>query len=248
MEIEEKKLVLNSASPVRSSPSLNNNSLTRKAITQLLLIPLAVTVAGFGGTLLILWLVPELRMHAMETLSWLLLGLSALILFLFGAVLRHNRVPLADIGFVRPTWRLLHVLWQVPVMLISIIAVQFMFASIIGISAPGKRGIDIVFEVSVFGAASAIIATSLLVPIWEEITFRGVIYGAVQRRFGMGFAVISSGLLFAVAHGVPILLPYFVTLGISLSLIYAFHKNLWAPIIAHASLNTLVAVVALTSI
>lgn len=52
--------------------------------------------------------------------------------------------------------------------------------------------------------------------------------------------MVFSSLLFALAHIVPVLTPYFFTFGIACVWLYEFHKTLWASVILHVSINTLV--------
>jgi len=44
-------------------------------------------------------------------------------------------------------------------------------------------------------------ATVVLAPVFEEIIFRGLLYGSLRARFGVAPSIIVSALLFAVAHG-----------------------------------------------
>lgn len=63
--------------------------------------------------------------------------------------------------------------------------------------------------------------------------------GSIAARFGRLASVITSSLVFAAAHGVPILLPYMVVLGVTLALLREFYRNLWAPLAMHCILNTI---------
>ena len=44
-------------------------------------------------------------------------------------------------------------------------------------------------------------ATVVLAPVFEEIIFRGLLYGSLRARFGVAPSIIVSALVFAVAHG-----------------------------------------------
>jgi len=44
-------------------------------------------------------------------------------------------------------------------------------------------------------------ATVVLAPVFEEIIFRGLLYGSLRARFGVAPSIIVSALIFAVAHG-----------------------------------------------
>lgn len=74
----------------------------------------------------------------------------------------------------------------------------------------------------------------------EEAAFRGIVFGGFKRRCTATVSVVVSSAVFAVAHGVPILMPYLAALGVALAVLYEWHRTLWAPIIAHAMLNGVV--------
>jgi len=44
-------------------------------------------------------------------------------------------------------------------------------------------------------------ATVVLAPVFEEIIFRGLLYGSLRARFGVAPSIIVSALIFAIAHG-----------------------------------------------
>lgn len=80
-----------------------------------------------------------------------------------------------------------------------------------------------------------------VVPLGEEVYFRGVIYGGLRARWGPRWATAGSALLFAavhqqVIHALPILL-----LGVVLAVAYGRTGSLLPPIVIHA-VNNVVAV------
>ena len=46
-----------------------------------------------------------------------------------------------------------------------------------------------------------LVASVVLAPVFEEIIFRGVLYGSLRARFGVWPAVVMSAAIFALAHG-----------------------------------------------
>ena len=79
-------------------------------------------------------------------------------------------------------------------------------------------------------------------PIVEEVIYRGVLYSALQRTFGMSFAVVLVTFLFALVH-VPQYWPSYSTiflltlLSLTLTLIRARTGNLLPSIIFHFIFN-----------
>jgi uncharacterized protein len=86
--------------------------------------------------------------------------------------------------------------------------------------------------------------TMMLLPaaLWEELAFRGYLFSALEQGGGRVFAVVSTSLLFGVAHAQnpganvqPIIL---VTLaGVFLSLVVLATQSLYAAWLAHFSFN-----------
>lgn len=81
------------------------------------------------------------------------------------------------------------------------------------------------------------IATGIIAPIAEELTFRGVLLGWLDQRFGRVIAIIGSSLFFGSVHGVPMLIPALSVAGIAFALLAYRSRSLWPPIILHATFN-----------
>lgn len=81
-----------------------------------------------------------------------------------------------------------------------------------------------------------------VVPVAEEIFFRGFLYGAL-RRWGVSLAAALSALLFAAVHSQIVhFLPIFL-LGIIMALLYERTGSLIPPVVVHA-VNNVVATLA----
>jgi membrane protease YdiL (CAAX protease family) len=144
---------------------------------------------------------------------------------------------------------MLHLLWQIPVIFILILLVQALVFTVTGDMPEDGGGVDAVLgEVGLGLGIVAFLGVAVLTPIWEEIVFRGVIYGGLKPRLGLLAAALISASAFAIAHGVPILLPYMFTVGLAFVFLREFHRTLWAPIALHMSINTLAFVVAVTTL
>lgn len=81
-------------------------------------------------------------------------------------------------------------------------------------------------------------------PIVEEVVYRGVLYSAFQRTFGVAFAVFSVTALFALVH-VPQYYPSYSTiflltmLSLTLTLIRVYSGNLLPCIVMHFIFNAI---------
>ncbi len=78
----------------------------------------------------------------------------------------------------------------------------------------------------------------VVAPIAEETLYRGLIFAGLAQRMPMAAAAAISAFLFAISHGVGVLLPIFV-LGLGLAYVYARTRTIWAPMLTHALINTI---------
>ena len=74
-------------------------------------------------------------------------------------------------------------------------------------------------------------------PIAEEIFYRGLVLGALAKRFGTGWGVVGSSLLFGAAHFQPLQFPALVVAGAVFALLYVRTGRLGAAIIGHMAFN-----------
>jgi len=83
---------------------------------------------------------------------------------------------------------------------------------------------------------SCIIA-GLIVPVTEELLFRGFLQPALRRWVSPAMSVVLSAAFFAAAHmDLYNLLPLFI-LGLALGYVYARSRSIIAPIVLHAAFN-----------
>lgn len=183
----------------------------------------------------------------------LLLVTAAAILALYVHLFRRNGLGPADLGFRRPTPRLFHLLWQIPVTVIVCGSLQGIFLlalTSVGVDTTSAGTTDDpladIVDLSGFLVVLSLLVIAVLTPVWEEILFRGAFLDGLTGRFRPGVAVVLSAALFAAVHLVFLTFVYLFTLGIALALLRRFHRNLWAPILLHAANNALVVLLAFT--
>lgn len=99
---------------------------------------------------------------------------------------------------------------------------------------------------SAHGASYFILTVVVVVgaPVVEELFFRGLVLRSLQRRFGDGWAVAGSAVVFGLAHFEPLQLPALVALGVILGMLAVSTKRLGPSIFTHAGFN-LVTMIAL---
>ena len=83
--------------------------------------------------------------------------------------------------------------------------------------------------------AALLAAGAVVAPAYEELLFRGVLYGALRRRWGITPAVFLTTALFAAAHLGRTPVPWTQALGgVVFCLVYERSGSLWAPYAVHA--------------
>lgn len=87
-----------------------------------------------------------------------------------------------------------------------------------------------------FGFLLSLIATAVVPPLVEEFACRGIILGSL-RRFGDGFAVLVSAILFGLMHGNFDQMPFAFMVGLALGFIVVKTDSLWIAVAVHAANN-----------
>jgi len=92
------------------------------------------------------------------------------------------------------------------------------------------------------GLIGMTLAAGIIVPIVEEITFRGVLYRWLRERIGFWPGLVISSVLFGLLHGVLFLAPVLSILGALFAWLYERSDSLWPAILAHGLFNTVMVV------
>lgn len=74
-------------------------------------------------------------------------------------------------------------------------------------------------------------------PIAEEIFYRGLVLGALAKRFGTTWGVVGSSVLFGAAHFQPLQFPALTVAGVVFALLYVRTGRLGAAIVGHMAFN-----------
>ncbi len=90
------------------------------------------------------------------------------------------------------------------------------------------------------GAVAALwLLLAVVVPLCEELVFRGVVQPLIAQRWGAAAGVVLGGLIFAAAHLLPTLIPGLFVSGLMLGLLRVLSGSIWPGVIYHAMQNTL---------
>ncbi len=107
----------------------------------------------------------------------------------------------------------------------------------------GQFGYESVEQVSQedhtwLGFALEFFSTAILVPVMEEFAFRGVLCSAL-RKYGAGFAIVASALVFSLVHLDFSNVIFAFVAGLVFGYLYLRTGNLWITIAIHALNNGL---------
>lgn len=78
---------------------------------------------------------------------------------------------------------------------------------------------------------------SILVPISEEMAFRGVVFGSLRKGFGPWVSVAISAVFFGIMHGVSMHIGYALVCGFIIAGCYHLTNSIIAPMILHMVFN-----------
>lgn len=87
--------------------------------------------------------------------------------------------------------------------------------------------------------ALTLLVAGLAVPFGEELFFRGVLYTWL-RRWGPAVAMVGSASIFGLNHGLNVVLPATVVLGLLLAFAYERSGSIWPAVVGHVLYNLLV--------
>ena len=204
---------------------------------------LLVLVFGIGSPFLIGLLVARLPHSVWAVLLLLALQSVLLLTAIHFVVVRRRGVGWAALGF-RPAARRWYVA-AVGFALLVIPAAGLLNLAIQELTGEPLRNPQLRLLApdgfSSTGLIGVLITTGLVVPIAEEATFRGLLYGWLRRRWSVPAAALGSALAFSIVHGIPLLIPAIALLGIVLALVYEKSGSLWPSIVLHGMFNATMA-------
>jgi uncharacterized protein len=89
----------------------------------------------------------------------------------------------------------------------------------------------------------AILVSSIIGPILEEIVFRKILFGSLYKRFNFFISALISSVIFALAHMDPHHVLIYAAMGFTFAFLYIKTKHILVPIFAHVAMNTLVVLI-----
>lgn len=203
------------------------------------------------GTLAVALAVQRALLPAAER-AYLDTGLRGVILSIFPTIVtacavllraRQRGLTLADLGLVRPrNWRPVVFAWLVAVFAGPLTAWSAGTLGVVGSSAAAPSLSAKQLNLATLGIGGLVLLMfelAVLVPLIEELIFRGVVHRSLRVRWALLPSAAASAAVFALAHFSFVeVLPLFIV-GFVLAWSYEHSGSLWGSIIPHSGLNAL---------
>jgi uncharacterized protein len=157
-----------------------------------------------------------------------------------------RRSGLRDLGF--RYYSIARTIWYTFLSLILIFLVSFIYVIILqkvfGIDAPGSKIDELVRSGNVSGNI-LIVVTAVIAPLCEEVYFRGFLYPAFRKSFGVVIGIFLSSIVFAAAH--LDLFSFFpiMVIGWILAFMYEKTKSIFTVIFLHSIYNLILILILL---
>lgn len=208
-------------------------------------VPVLLPLAAFFAWNVVVWSTVLALVLAGYPLAALLPGALLFGWFLRGYVLRAGRAGEARRRAelrLRPLGRaaLRATLAAVPVLIALSWAVGEVWTRLVPVPPDTLRPFETLTRtpegrlvVTLFAVAAA--------PLLEELVFRGLVQGRLERRWGPAPAIALTSVVFALFHALPWVLPIHIVLGLAFGWAVYATRSVWAGVVLHAANNSLAA-------
>jgi Flp pilus assembly protein TadD/membrane protease YdiL (CAAX protease family) len=142
------------------------------------------------------------------------------------------------------TWKIAAISFAVLVLLWSIsTAFSHVYVQVMHKPPPVQHSVPLIQKALQTNPMIAWLAIPAVIPVMEEIFFRGLFYGAFEKRWGIKGAILGSGFMFACVH--LQLIGFFYLFCVGLILAWARWRcgSLGLPIVIHGLNNAVVLLV-----
>ena len=182
---------------------------------------------------------PASNLIGMATVLLMMLQAAIVLGLISGLVLRRYGLQWADLGLLWPKqpWILRAVLLGLFCTLLAAFA-NAMVQQLMGRPLDNPQIQAIVPTAGTpLSAILMVLTASIIVPIAEEIAFRGLLYGWLRTRMSVRAAAVISAVCFACLHGVPALVPSLALIGLVLAWETERSGSVWPAIVMHGCFN-----------
>lgn len=127
--------------------------------------------------------------------------------------------------------------WRIPIISIAAavgLNIILLASDIARYSEAYKKAAEVLYAPSF---AVQILYSGILMPILEELLFRGVLFRLLRRKLPFVWAAVLSSIVFGVYHGNLVQFIYASLCGLLLAYLYEVYKSIAATIFAHMVMN-----------
>lgn len=178
-------------------------------------------------------------------IEFLLIGFGEGLLFFLALIIFFKilRRPLQDLGLVNLSWHSVYLgIIGGAALFITVGIIGNLLVEYLGIPDPQSFALAVEGAGSIWQLGLLLFLGGVIVPLKEELVFRGLIYPPLRKVYGRGSGILLTALFFGVMHLDFIrFFPLFVG-GAVLTWLYEKTQSLWASIIAHGVWNILMTI------
>lgn len=149
-----------------------------------------------------------------------------------------------ELGFLPCTHSLWHLLWWIPLTLLGGGAATGAIGWLFGTEQKSSSIADGI-GISPVAALLAAVCGAVAIPLIEEVAFRRILFDWLQGKMPTAIAASATVAIFAVMHGIPMVVVYLFFAGTSLIVARLWFRSLTAPFLIHCVNNAVVFLVAL---
>jgi membrane protease YdiL (CAAX protease family) len=154
---------------------------------------------------------------------------------LFRPLAHHFRMALHALGFRK--FKLARAFVLVVLLMLVILAVNVLYQDVItALHLNLQTNDQVILQESKYAPLTTyatLIAAAFVAPICEETFFRGFVFIGLRRVMPLGWAMVLSAFLFALAHGDPGSFVVLFIIGLALALLRWRTQSLWPGIFLH---------------
>jgi len=192
------------------------------------------------------WLKPlEYLGYLKGYISYLVIGfgeglLFFVALFIFFKILHGS---FADLGLTNFNWKcLLAGLGGGIVLFFAVGLLGNVLVEYFGQPEPQSFALVVEGVDSIWQLVPLVLLGGIIVPLKEEMVFRGLIYPPLRQGYGKARGILFTGLFFGLMHFDLIRFVPLVIGGLVLTFLYERSKSLWTSVIAHGVWNILMVI------
>ncbi|MFI8694578.1 lysostaphin resistance A-like protein [Dietzia maris] len=160
-------------------------------------------------------------------------------------LLRRRGLGWADVGLRPPDRSPWHLAWQIPAVMAAGVTASMIVLIPLGAGAEstGDEADAAIADLAAGGPVFAVLGlltVAVLVPVAEEVVFRGIVLPALRARLRAVAGITLAGAVFAAVHLLPPALPYLLVVGISLCAMAEWYRSIVPGIVLHGVNNAIV--------